>query len=420
MQNKPYHVSQSQNDFSRITTESPLNDDLKFLIACCQTNPTQKDIDFIISLLPITNYQSLITAATQHGILPLVYKTIKNLHTNHQLPITNHEILSAFKQQYLLIARRNMLMSAELIRIIQLLEKNSIEALAFKGPTLSQMAYGDITLRQYVDLDILVDENHIFRAGELIASNSYIPDSDINFLKNDKLLDVSSDLGFRNTRNNTYIELHWKLFRKKFSKTMDKLNIRSNTTTIEIQGKKIKTLQLDLVLVYLCSHGSKHMWERIEWITDIDRLICNVKSIDWEAVWEYAQKMHSINTLLLGLSLSQELFGTNLPTFIEEKIISHENIQPLKTDTLELLNQNNSTQLQSTGIAAMFKKFDYHAKLYDSFWDKAKYYFSTFFKVTPDDILNIDLPKSLYFLYYLLRPFRLGWRYGKRMLGIEK
>jgi len=189
--------------------------------------------------------------------------------------------------------------------------------------------------------------------------------------------------------------------------TMNELNIRSNSTIIEIQGKKIKTLQPDLLLVYLCSHGSKHMWERIEWITDIDRLICNVESINWEMVWGYAQKMHSINTLLLGLSLSQELFGTNLPAFIEEKLNSHGNIQSLKTDTLELLHHNASSQAQSSGITAMFKKFGYHSKLHDSFWDKAKFYFTIFFKVTPDDVLNINLPKQLYFLYYIIRPFRL-------------
>ncbi len=400
----------------------PMSNDIKFLIACCQTEPSNDDINFILSYPSTINHQLLTSMASRHGILPLVYKTIKKLQpvilsstgdpqSQRDDPSTiNHQLATLIKKlkpHYMSIVQRNMLMTSELIKIMHLLRENNIEALAFKGPALSQMAYGDITLRQYVDLDILVDEKHIFKAGELIVSANYIPDNDIIFLKNDKLLDVSSDLGFRNSRNGTYIELHWKLFRKKFSKTMDELNIRSNSAIIEIQGKKIKTLQPDLLLVYLCSHGSKHMWERIEWITDIDRLVRHAESIDWEAVWEYAQKMHSINTLLLGLSLSQELFGTNLPDFIKEKISSHKNIPPLKTDTLELLNNNTSTLTQDFGTTAIFKKFDYHSKLYDSYWDKAKFYFTIFFKVTPDDVLNIDLPKQLYFLYYILRPFRL-------------
>jgi len=34
-------------------------------------------------------------------------------------------------------------MSAELIKVMALLEENGIEALTFKGPALAQMAYGD-------------------------------------------------------------------------------------------------------------------------------------------------------------------------------------------------------------------------------------------------------------------------------------
>ena len=81
-----------------------LSDDLNFLIACCQTKPSEEDINFIHSYLSlITNYHLPITTAMQHGILPLVYQTLKNLSQNdslpathplalpnHQLPITNY------------------------------------------------------------------------------------------------------------------------------------------------------------------------------------------------------------------------------------------------------------------------------------------------------------------------------------------
>jgi hypothetical protein len=274
------------------------------------------------------------------------------------------------------------------------------------------MAYGDITLRQFGDLDILVDEADAYRAGELIAAHHYVADADLAFLKNEALLNVSSDLGFRHSTNNTYIELHWKLFRKKLSITLDGLNLRSNPTIIKIQGKEIKTLQSDLLLVYLCAHGSKHMWERIEWIVDIDRLIRNVETIDWELVWEYAKKMHSVNTLLLGLSLSQTLFHTELPALMKDKIAQHPKIAELETYTLQLLTQNASARQAET--SAMFKKFEYHASLYDAFGDKVKYYLSTVFKITPDDVLNVNLPKHLSFLYFLIRPFRIAKKYLRK------
>ena len=139
-----------------------LSIDLQFLIACCQTELSNDDMVFIENHAVTLDQQKLTSLAIQHGILPLVYKTIKEL-SQEKASIVPIEFLTELKAQYMGISQRNMLMSAELIRIMKLLEENGIEALAFKGPTLSQMAYGDITLRQYVDLDILVDEKYPFQ-----------------------------------------------------------------------------------------------------------------------------------------------------------------------------------------------------------------------------------------------------------------
>ena len=76
------------------------------------------------------------------------------------------------------------------------MKTHDIEALAFKGPTLSQMAYGDITLRQYSDLDILVDEKEIFKAGSVLAQHEYDAAFPIEILKNRTCLASTNDLGF--------------------------------------------------------------------------------------------------------------------------------------------------------------------------------------------------------------------------------
>ena len=55
------------------------------------------------------------------------------------------------------IVKQNMLMTSELIKVLKILEENNIEAISFKGPVLSQLAYGDVVSRQYCDLDILIN-----------------------------------------------------------------------------------------------------------------------------------------------------------------------------------------------------------------------------------------------------------------------
>ena len=61
------------------------------------------------------------------------------------------------KQHYMDIVKQNMLMTSELIKVLKILEENNIEAISFKGPVLSQLAYGDVVSRQYCDLDILIN-----------------------------------------------------------------------------------------------------------------------------------------------------------------------------------------------------------------------------------------------------------------------
>jgi hypothetical protein len=97
---------------------------------------------------------------------------------------------------------------------------------------------------------------------------------------------------------------------------------------------------------------------------------------------------------------------------MKDKIAQHPKIAELETYTLQLLNQNTSARQSET--SAMFKKFEYHASLYDAFGDKTKYYLSTVFKITPDDVLNVNLPKHLSFLYFLIRPFRIAKKYLRK------
>ena len=128
--------------------------DIQFLINCCKTNPTATEIKQIcthISKLDSQQLSRIVTLAHAHGIFPLVYHTIQT----HAVDLISDETHAELKQHNMTIVMQNMRMTAELIRIMRLLEENGIEALAFKGPTLAYSVYGNIVLRQYGDLDIL-------------------------------------------------------------------------------------------------------------------------------------------------------------------------------------------------------------------------------------------------------------------------
>ncbi len=371
----------------KLNAKSTLSPELLFLIACCQTNPTQKDIDFIISLLPITNYQSLITAATQHGILPLVYKTLKNLPATHY-PLPT-ELLSQLKARYMRISQRNMLMSAELIRIMNLLKEHNIEALAFKGPALSQMVYGDITLRQYADLDILVDEEDAFKAAKLMSENGHVAILPLTILSNKTCLHTAKDFSLMSEPGGVHTELHWRLFEKKYNISLLSCAVDKKCQTVKINNREIKTLQNELLLVYLCLHGAKHAFERIEWICDIDRLIRN-SNVNWEEAISIANQSHSKRSFYLGLSLAHHLFHTTVPSDIAQGIDS-DDIKTLQSLTLKQISEKNN---EKSDFKRNRDTFFYQSKLFDHKSDMLHFYLSTFFKISTTDCQTFILPEK--------------------------
>ena len=400
-------------------TKTVLSDELKFLIACCQTEPSVDDMAFIHSYLSlITNYQSLITTATQHGILPLIHKTIKNLDSRyHELQsdslsssrntqhVAHSTLLLELKTQYMIISQRNMLMSAELIKIMKLLKENQIEALAFKGPALSQMAYGDITLRQYVDLDVLVKKEDIYKIDTLLKDRDYqrflemTPTQEKVYLKN------AHDLGLYHPKSGVHFEMHWSLMNEDYPMQIDLATIWQHPQSVKINGKEIPTFSNDNLLLYLCIHGSKHLWERIEWIKDIDLLIrkkeLDGEDIDWEKVIKEAKSTGFETMFYLGLSLTVQLFETPLPGNSIKRISDMKVLGPLSDFVL----QNWQTPKSS------FQKTAAMLKLFPGIRKKITYLNRILIKPSLNEYWAVDLPKGFYWVYYLVRPYMLIKKY---------
>jgi len=388
----------NQNNQS-YTEDITLSSELQFLIACCQVEPNLKEI---LSLsLKIKNWEELISMASRHGILPLVYKTLKI----KELAIDT-EVLRELKNRYLNISKKNMLMSAELIRIMKLLNDHNIKALAFKGPTLSQMIYGDITLRQYGDLDILVNEEDVYKAGTLIYKNGYTTLHSIKILKNKVCLDTAKDFSFI-SKSKVHTELHWRLFEKKYNISIFSSLHKEKYQKIIIQGKDIQTLQNELLLVYLCLHAAKHTFERIEWICDIDRLI-RLQNINWDDTIILAKKSHSKRAFYLALSLSNKFFHTPLPPTIKITI-KNDTIKLLEIITLKKLQKDTKNKIHNK-FKKNIQNFLYQSKLYDTKLYILNFYISLIFKISAMDCYTYRLPNHLKYLYLIFRPFRLIWQ----------
>jgi len=376
-----------------------LTNDIILIIECCKISPNtvliEKQIDHI------KDWNSFISLAYSHGIFPLIYKTLKNY--DKKIP---SEILNSMKYKYMNIVKQNMLMTNELINVTKLLKENGIESIAFKGPVLSHLAYGDITLRQYVDLDILVDEKNVIKTYELLTNSNYSVEVEKSFLSNHLFMSKEIDITF--SKNTISLELHWNLFKSNLLIDKNKINKLLDYEKYSINNKEIKSLKKDILFIYLCIHGSKHCWERLEWLNDINNLFNKYykKNKNLEKLIKIAKLLEVDIILITTLNLVNQLFDTRIGDFYTNNYNLNKNIHNICNS----YNKKNETEYEKNK-----KSFFFLLYLHKGYLKKTKFIFIEFFTLKNRDII-INLPKSFFFMYYIIKIIRLIKKYFKLKL----
>jgi hypothetical protein len=125
--------------------------------------PIRKEVD----------WTKLLDASVQHGLMPLVYKSLEPC-DGQEVP---ENVLERFRDHF----RKNVLWSLartrELLELVDLFARNGIQAIPYKGPVLSAMRYGDVCWRQYYDLDFFIGSSDLRNVSELLLSEGYRTDS---------------------------------------------------------------------------------------------------------------------------------------------------------------------------------------------------------------------------------------------------
>ena len=100
---------------------------------------------------------------------------------------------------------------AELLKIFDLLKSHGVPAIAYKGPALATAVYGDIALRQFVDLDILVRKQDVFDVKEILIRQEYNPEFILTESQKAAFLDNHYDYAFLRNESRALVEIHWEV-----------------------------------------------------------------------------------------------------------------------------------------------------------------------------------------------------------------
>lgn len=152
------------------------NSEIELLMNCSKPQMDSNSVDRICRLLQEEemDWEFILKAARSHGVYPILYHNLKSIRSE----AVPQDILSNLKVAYLLNVARNLMLTKELLCIIADFQEHGIEAVPFKGPALAQAAYGDITLRSFSDLDIMVHKHDVLQAKGLLIARGYEPQTE--------------------------------------------------------------------------------------------------------------------------------------------------------------------------------------------------------------------------------------------------
>ena len=369
----------------------------ELLCACATTRPDPRRIERISSL----DWSEFLRLAEHHGVLPLVAHNL-TAHARDLPPRIQRALQSACAENL----RSSLWFAAELSRIMQHFEQNRVRALPYKGPVLAQTAYGDVALRSFSDLDLLISPADFERARQALAEIGYRPSSKIPPAVERLWLRTGYERSFDGAAGKNLVELQWNLLPYFYAVDwqagnfqFDDLWARAGRTALGLaQGASgVPCLSPEDGLLVLCLHAAKHLWTRLIWVADIAESL-RVPGIDLAVVMTRARALGVRRILAVSLWLAENLLGASTPS-------PHD----LYDQEVRLLGEECAVRMRGS-VGYDFDSTAYFRqifKLRERSGDRWRYLWRLALTPGPGDIAVVALPEALFPLYRAVRLGRL-------------
>ena len=350
------------------------------------------------------NWDYLFATAQAHGLLPLLHKHLSGFED-----IIPGHFLSRLKRESVANSQTVLHLIGKQLRVYKLFKEHGIRVALFKGPLLAEMAYGEISLRQAGDIDLLINRRNFDHARSLLESLGYAMYPQLTAAQLASHLNNHCEIQFMRDEWFTVVDLHWNLAPRSFVFRVEVDEVMSRLESVSLAGTIVETFSAEDSVLYQSMHGAKHLWRRLEWITALAETLRSSPEINWEALLDRATKAHGIRMLGLGLRLVEQFSDVPIPS---------ELLKTLDSDgSMQRMSQNIRDQLFTTyGAADSTETNLYNLRIMDRKRDALFSALRAIFVPTIPDWQTLSLPTSLHSFYYALRPLRLSKAYSASLL----
>ena len=380
---------------AQIEVISPAESDGRFepefelLLACCRQEPRLARLE-----LPALNGHHVLASAEHHRLIPALYAALVS-----QSHASIHQIRDATRAH----SWRALQFTAELKRTAQHFDRCGIPYLAYKGPTLAQLLYGDVTMRQFGDLDLLVRPQDVSRACEAVTQLGYKQELSLSAKQEQFYLRTGYEYAFRLATERHVLELQWQIVPQFCSIGLDVDSFFDRSIQVEFEGVPLRTLGHEDLMLVLCIHAAKHEWSQLGMLRDIATLA--QFDLDWRWIISEARRVGVLKILQISLLAISKLFGFELPTACEPASLFRD-AGEFTSQLVQNLRGNREPNTES------LEYFLTQARTRERWRDRARFFWRLATTPSISEWEAVRLPEALFRLYRAVRIARLTKRFA--------
>lgn len=397
--------------FPEISFAENIASEQRILLSCARMDndpePAGQRKDLLLGEI---DWERLLRSARRHGLTPLLYRQVSGLAQGAVSEVVSEKLRRAHQEN----ARRNLFLTGELLRIAGLLKAAGIPAIPLKGPVLAASLYGDLALREFSDLDILIPPREVSRAEGLLLSRGYRLPLGLTGAQRAASRWFENHHPLAHQESGCVIELHWDLMPRSFHVPFDQKGFWNRAESFSLGGTELRTLSAEDTLLFLCVHGSKHLWERLGWVCDVAQLVRVRQQIRWDLVIRSAKETGAKRMLFLGLFLANDLLGARLPERVFREVTHDGMVRTLAGDMKKRFFKG------AVGPFGFVEQLPFYLRMMERPRDKIRNAFAhalILFMPTEEERKLLSLPDFLFPLHFLLRPLRLSIKYGGKLVA---
>ena len=267
-----------------------------------------------------------------HRVSGVLFDSLRNIDGNDLVPIG---AMGQLEARYLQTVAKNLTLRSELRNILEALEDHGIDTIVLKGAALAETAYGNIGLREMLDIDILVPPEKAMMAYAAVENLGYSPKEDVQKQDERRLRHEHFSQLFGGWKP-CIVEIHTNIVGVDNPLRFDVSGFWDRAVEVDIAGTRAMVLSPIDQLIHLSIHFFKDRhgssYSALSQLLDMAMVIRRTAgSFDWTLLTYEATSKGITGPVFLGLYLAKMLLLAKVP----EDVISSLRPQQFKRKNVD-------------------------------------------------------------------------------------